>query len=207
MDDTKLFLITFSAAFLGVLPPGLVNMTVAKTCVDNGRKNGLYVALGATMIVFCQATIAVFLARYIFSNPYIKNMLLRAGLVIFAILAVYFFVKARQDSKVDMQSQKSNRHSIFKGMFIAVLNVFPIPYFTAIAAAQNIGDKNGYHLIAAGLFVIAASLGTFCSLYLYVVSFLKIENKTHFFTRYSNYFMAGLMLVLVIITVLRIFYT
>ena len=207
MDDTKLFLITFSAAFLGVLPPGLVNMTVAKACVDYGRKNGLYVAVGATIIVFCQAIVAAFLAQYIFSNPYIKNMLLRAGLVIFAILAVYFFIKARQGTTVETPTQKSNRHSIFKGMFIALLNIFPIPYFTAIAAAQNVGGKSGYHWIPTILFVTAASLGTFCSLYLYVVSFLKIENKTHFFTRYSNYFMAGLMLVLVVITVIRIFYT
>ncbi|MFZ0491260.1 MAG: lysine transporter LysE, partial [Salegentibacter sp.] len=31
MEETKLFLITYFAALIGVIPPGLVNMTVAKT--------------------------------------------------------------------------------------------------------------------------------------------------------------------------------
>ncbi|HSJ11959.1 MAG TPA: hypothetical protein VK916_04705, partial [Gillisia sp.] len=55
-------------------------------------------------------------------------------------------------------------------------------------------------------FILAASLGTFTTLYFYVLSFLKIEHKTEIFSKYSNYFMAALMFVLVIITIIRIFY-
>ncbi len=94
MEETKLFLITYFAALLGVVPPGLVNMTVAKTCVVKGKKNGLYVALGATFVVIIQATVAVLLAKYIFDNAFVQNILLRAGLVIFILLAVYFFIQA-----------------------------------------------------------------------------------------------------------------
>lgn len=64
MEEAKLFLITYLAAFIGVVPPGLVNMTVAKTCVEKGKKNGLYVAVGAGIIILIQAFIAVLLAKY-----------------------------------------------------------------------------------------------------------------------------------------------
>tara|TARA_R100001369_G_scaffold92902_1_gene141293 strand:- start:137534 stop:138157 length:624 start_codon:yes stop_codon:yes gene_type:complete len=206
LEETKIFLITYFAALLGVIPPGLVNMTVAKTCVEHGKKNGLYVALGASIIVVFQAFIAIILAKYIFDNPFVRNILLRTGLVIFIFLTIYFYVKARSRSHIESHSKKANSNSIFKGMLVAVLNVFPIPFFVAIGAALNVAGNVEYHWSLMLVFVLGASLGTFTTLYFYVFSFWKIEDKTTLFTRYSNYFMAGLMLILVIITLVRIFY-
>jgi len=206
LEETKIFLITYFAALLGVVPPGLVNMTVAKTCVEHGKKNGLYVALGASIIVIFQALIAIILAKYIFDNPFVRNILLRTGLVIFIFLTIYFYVKARSNSDIESRTKKANSNSIFKGMLVAVLNVFPIPFFVAIGAALNVAGDVEYHWSLMLVFVIAASLGTFTTLYFYVFSFWKIEDKTTLFTKYSNYFMAALMLVLVIITLVRIFY-
>lgn len=205
MEETKLFFITYFAALLGVVPPGLVNMTVAKTCVEHGKKNGLYVALGASLVVLLQAFFAVLLARYIFDNDYIKNILLRSGLVIFILLSIYFFVKAQRDPHIATQSKISGNKSIFKGMIIAMLNVFPIPFFVALGAAINVGGDLSYDWINILVFVIAASSGTFTTLYIYVLSFDRIETNTRTFNEYSNYFMAILMLLLVIITLIRIF--
>ncbi|TVZ25896.1 threonine/homoserine/homoserine lactone efflux protein [Gillisia sp. Hel_I_86] len=206
MEETKIFLITYFAALLGVVPPGLVNMTVAKTCVEYGKRNGIYVAIGASIIVFFQALIAVFLAKYIFDNPFVRNILLRTGLVIFIVLMIYFYMKARSDSHMKKHSKKANSNSIFKGMLVAVLNVFPIPFFVAIAAALNVGGGVSYDWSVMLFFVLAATLGTFTTLYFYIFSFWKIEDKSVVFAKYSNYFMAALMLVLVIITLIRIFY-
>ncbi|HSI69223.1 MAG TPA: LysE family transporter [Gillisia sp.] len=206
MEETKIFLITYFAALIGVVPPGLVNMTVAKTCVEHGKRNGMYVAIGASIVVFFQALVAVLLAQYIFNNPYVRNILLRAGLVIFILLGIYFFIKARQDRGIVEGSHRANKNSLIKGMIIAVLNVFPIPYFVAIGAALNVGGEASYDISLMITFIIAASLGSFTTLYFYVLSFNRIEDKSALFAKYSNYFMAALMLVLVIITLLRIFY-
>lgn len=206
MEETKVFLITYFAALLGVVPPGLVNMTVAKTCVDQGKKQGLYVALGASIVVLFQALIAVLLARYIFDNDYINNILLRSGLVIFILLTIYFFVKAQRDPHIATHSKTSGNKSLIKGMIIAMLNVFPIPFFVALGAAINVGGDLSYYWLNILVFVIAASLGTFTTLYMYVLSFHRIEAKAETFSEYSNYFMASLMLLLVIITLIRIFY-
>lgn len=204
MEETKIFLITYFAALLGVVPPGLVNMTVAKTCVEYGKKNGLYVAIGASIVVFFQALIAVLLVKYIFDNPFVRNVLLRAGLVIFLLLAIFFFVKARRDPHLETHSKKANANSILKGMVVAILNIFPIPFFVALAAALNVGGDISYNWTIIFTFIVAASLGTFTTLYFYVLSFIRIEDKSERFTKYSNYFMAILMLVLVIFTLIRI---
>lgn len=205
MEETKIFLITYFAALLGVVPPGLVNMSVAKTCVQRGKKNGIYMAVGAAIVVLIQALIAILLARYIFNNPFVRNILLRAGLVIFLILMVYFFVMARHKRKQVEVAPTSGGRSILKGMMVAALNVFPIPYFVALGAALNVNGTVEYHILNNTVFVMAASLGTFTTLYLYALFFARIEAEETYFARYSNYFMAGLMLVLVVITFIRIF--
>jgi putative Ca2+/H+ antiporter (TMEM165/GDT1 family) len=182
-------------------------MTVAKACVEKGKKNGLYVAVGATIVVVIQATVAVFLAKYIFGNEFVQNILMRAGLVIFILLAVYFFIQAKKRSGIEHHSQKANSNSIFKGMLIAALNIFPVPYFVAIAGALNIGVGVSYDWSHIITFILAASTGSFTTLYFYVVSFIKIEKQAEAISKYSNYFMAALMLVLVIVTLLRIYYS
>lgn len=205
MEETKIFLITYFAALLGVVPPGLVNMSVAKTSLKRGQQNGMYMAVGAAAIVLLQATIAIQLARYIFNNEYVNSILLRAGFVIFLIMMVYFLVMAQHKRKEVEVHPTSGIRSVFKGMMIGALNIFPIPYFVALGAALNVNGNVQYHLLNNAVFVLAAGLGTFTTLYLYALFFAKIESEGNFFAKYSNYFMAGLMLVLVIITFIRIF--
>ncbi|MCC4211651.1 LysE family translocator [Leeuwenhoekiella parthenopeia] len=204
MEITKLFFITYFAALLGVLPPGLVNMSVAKTCVHRGMRNGVLVAIGASVVVMLQAFFAVLLARYIFSNEAVRNTLFRTGIVIFGILAVYFFIKAKKNKVKDVKIPKhSGRRSFWKGVFVATINVLPLPYFCAISAALNITSKGQAGILEVGLFVLAAAAGTFTSLYVYVVGFNRIQHEPRNFAKYSNYFMAGLMIILVLITLFR----
>ncbi|NJX17125.1 lysine transporter LysE, partial [Tamlana crocina] len=131
--------------------------------------------------------------------------LLRAGLVIFLIMMVYFLIMAQGRRKEVEINSTSGIRSISKGMMIGTLNIFPIPYFVALGAALNVNGNVQYHLLNNAVFVMAAGLGTFTTLYLYALFFAKIESEGNFFAKYSNYFMAGLMLILVIITFIRIF--
>ncbi|MBQ0734656.1 LysE family translocator [Aquimarina celericrescens] len=207
METTRLFLVTFFASLVGVIPPGLVNMTVARTCLERGKNNGILVAIGASLVVVFQSLIAILLAKYIFFNPFVKNILLRTGAVIFFLMAIYFFAKAKQRETKIKVYRKSNTRSFFKGMMMSAINVLPIPYFVAIAAGMSVSGEIEYDAPRIIAFIIAAGSGTFVTLYFYVFSFLKIEKKTASITKYSNYFMGILMLILVMITLARIIYT
>ncbi|HET8855000.1 MAG TPA: LysE family transporter [Salinimicrobium sp.] len=206
MEETKLFLITYFAALVGVIPPGLVNMSVAKTCVKRGKKDGVLVAFGASFIVMFQALIAILLAKYIFDNPYVHNILLRTALVIFLLMAIYFYISAKKKAKEVEVSGSDGIKSLLKGMVISALNIFPIPYFCAVGTALNVSGTVDYHIFQILVFILSAALGTFTCLYIYVSFFARIEEKAMYFSKYSNYFMAALMLVLVLITLIRIFY-
>ncbi len=206
METTKLFLITFFAAFVGVIPPGLVNMTVAKTCLERGKKSGIIVAIGASVTVLIQAFIAIQLARYIADDRWMYNIILRTGLVVFLLLGIYFFIKAkyRSSKKKVKLSKHGSAKSFFKGMMISAFNILPIPFFCAVGTALNIKGTVDYDYITVSNFILAAALGTFVMLYIYAISFLKINIKEEKFARYSNYLMAALMLILMTITLIRI---
>jgi len=204
--NTKLFLITFFAALVGVIPPGLVNMTVAKTCIERGKRSAIIVALGASVVVIFQAWVAIQLARYIFDDRWMYNMLLRTGLVIFLLLGIYFFIKARK--RAAKKKLKLAKHgavrSFLKGAMISAFNILPIPFFCAVGTALNLKGTVDYDISTIISFIIAAGAGTFVMLYIYAISFYYIEIKEERFAKRSNYFMAMLMGILMIVTLARI---
>jgi len=126
--QAQVYIATFFAALLGVIPPGLINMSVAKTCLKKGKQQGVFMAIGASIVVLLQAIVAVLLSSYIFNHPYVKSMLMRTGLVILFILMLYFFftAKFKKADKVDVKSNSKSFTSFLNGIGIAVLNIFPI---------------------------------------------------------------------------------
>lgn len=206
MVQLQVYILTFLAAIAGVIPPGLINMSVAKTCLNRGKKAALMMAVGASIIVLLQATVAVLLSSYIFDHPYVKGMLLRTGLVILILLMLYFLFTAQHSkSKDDIDKSKSSR-SFLNGLLIATLNVFPIPYFVVLSTVFGSEFDFKFETLNIILFALSAASGTFVTLYAYIVFFIKIEDRTTRFKKYSNYFMAALMLILACVTIWRIYY-
>lgn len=208
MLQAQVYIYTFLAALAGVIPPGLINMSVAKICLKKGKRQGVFMAIGASIIVFIQAVVAVILSSYIFEHPYVKGMLLRTGLVILLILMLYFFFSAffKKNKQHQLVTTSKSYTSFFSGIGIAVLNIFPIPYFVVLATVFGSEFGFNFSLTSTILFSLCAALGTFSTLYLYVVFFLKIQDRTATFKRYSNFFMAALMFILACVTLWRIYF-
>jgi len=202
-----LFFATFSAALMGVVFPGLINITAAKVSSEKGKVNGILFAVGASITVVFQAYIAVLISRYLYNNPYVIDLLLKIALGVFGFFAVYFFILARKKKDKKLKKVRiSKRNNFFKGMLLAMLNVLPIPYFCALNAAWNVSGWIKFEILDILTFIIAAGLGTFSMLYMYVVYFDKLQTKTDRFSRHSDYILSVLMFILVIITFMRLFY-
>lgn len=206
METTKLFFFTFFAASVGVIPPGLINMSVVKQSLSETKKSGVFMAIGASLVVFFQAMTAVLLARYISTHPSVRVMLLRLGLVILGMLSVYFFVKSRWPQKAIKTSNIKANKSFFKGVGVSILNIFPIPFFVVISTLFNTGTNLEYDAWSVFFFSLAAALGTFCTLYLYIYSFIQLGIDRKSFVKNSNLLMGFLMLILIIVTSLRMYY-
>ena len=86
----------FITAVIGILPPGLINMTAAKVNLKEGKKNAYWFVLGAIIIIFFQAYLAILFARIINIRPDIVTLLREVGFGIFGSLTVYFLWIAKK---------------------------------------------------------------------------------------------------------------
>ena len=89
------FIIAFSAAFIGVIPPGLINMSAAKISMKEGRRNAALFSLGVCFTVMLQTYIALLFARYLEKNPNVIASLEQVALGIFICITVYFLFIAK----------------------------------------------------------------------------------------------------------------
>ncbi len=178
----------FIAAAIGIIPPGLINMTAAKINLKEGKKNALWFVIGAVLVIFFQVYVAVLFARVIDNRPDVVTLLREVGFVIFAILTIYFLFiakepKTKKKSKIKKSSKKSR---FFLGMLLSALNFFPIPYYVVVSITLA-----SYHLfvfenIIIFTFVLGSILGSFAVLYSYIAFFGKIEKKTDYLMRNMN---------------------
>jgi len=201
-----LFFATFSAAFMATVPPGLLNMNAAKTSVDKGKLNGIIFSLGVSTMIMLQAVVAVYISKYLHRNPDIVEVLLKIAVMVFAFLAIYFFMAARSNKKKAVKAVNiSKRSSFFKGMLLAGLNLLTIPYYSGLNIMWNASGWIKFQIWDIVIFVLAAGFGTFSVLYMYTIYFNKLENKTNRFSKNANYILSALMLALLAITLYRIF--
>ena len=91
-------------------------------------------------------------------------------------------------------------------MLLAALNLLTIPYYSGLNAMWNKAGWIKFEPTDTFTFILAAGMGTFSVLYLYTFYFNKLETKTNRFSKNSNYILGVLMLILLMITVIRIFY-
>lgn len=202
-----LFFATYSAAFMATVPPGLLNMNAAKTSVERGKSNGIIFSLGVSTMIMLQAYVAVLISKFLYRNPEVIDLLFKLAIAVFAFFAIYFFVSAKNHKKKKLRLNKmSRKNSFLKGILLAALNLLTIPYYAGLNAMWNASGWIKFELWDVLTFILAAGAGTFTVLYLYTVYFNKLEKKTSAFSRNSNYVLSVLMLVLLMITVIRIFY-
>lgn len=201
-----LFFVTFSAAFMATVPPGLLNMNAAKTSVEKGKLNGIIFSLGVSTMIMAQAYIAVLISKYLYNNPQVVMVLLKIALGVFAFFAFYFFIKAKKNKTQKAKTINfSKKNSYFKGLLLAALNLLTIPYYSGLNAMWKTSGWINFEIADIVTFILAAGLGTFAVLYLYTIYFYKLETKNNTFSRNSNYILSALMAILFVITGVRIF--
>ncbi|AXB56195.1 LysE family transporter [Flavobacterium fluviale] len=196
----------FIAAAIGIIPPGLINMTAAKINLKEGKKNAFWFVIGAVLVIFFQVYVAVLFARVIDNRPDVVTLLREVGFVIFSILTIYFLFIAKdpitkKKSKIKKSSKKSR---FFLGMLLSSLNFFPIPYYVVVSVTLA-----SYHLFVFEnniifTFVLGSVIGSFAVLYSYIAFFGRIEKKTDYLMRNMNTIIGSITGLIAIVTLFNI---
>jgi threonine/homoserine/homoserine lactone efflux protein len=198
------FIIGFVAAFVGVIPPGLLNMSAAKISMKESRKAAVLFSIGVGVTVIFQTLVALLFAKYLDQHPEIVDLLQKVALGIFICITVYFFFIAkdtRREIPENVNYSKTNR--FFYGILLGALNLLPLPYWVYISITFSGFGWFKFTQPELWATVIASGLGTFAILILYIQFFKRRQHDGKFRVN-MNYIIGLITAVISIITFLKV---
>jgi hypothetical protein len=126
------------------------------------------------------------------------------ALGIFICITIFFFFIAkdtRREVPPEMQKSKTNR--FFKGMFIALLNLLPMPYWVYLSITLSAFGWFSFEQLDLWVAVFASGLGTFAMLLLYT-QFFKPKEQTKQRALNMNYVIGAITALIATITAFKI---
>jgi threonine/homoserine/homoserine lactone efflux protein len=205
LNITLIFFLGLIIALIGVIPPGLLNMTAAKITLKEGYNRGIMFSIGVCLIVIVQTYIAVIFARYLSNHPDVIDILQRVALVIFILITIYYLLIAKKTTNPELVNNSKSKHSrLFFGMFLSCLNVFPIPYQAYMSITLASFGWLTFDITSIASYVAGAAMGTFVMLYMYIFFFDKIKYKSITSQKNMNYIIGGITGIISIFTLINI---
>ena len=205
MSITVIFFLGLIVALIGVIPPGLLNMTAARISLKEGAGRGIMFSTGVSIVVFVQTYIASIFARYLTNRPDIVAILQRVAFVIFVLITIYFLVLASKQKEPKIETEIRSKHGrLMHGMLLSALNVFPIPYqaYMTITLASFVWMN--FERTSIVTYVTGASMGTFVALYFYIFFFDKIKDKKFTSQKSMNYIIGSITGIVALVTFINI---
>ena len=195
----------FITAFIGITPPGLLNMTAAKVNLKEGKRSALWFVFGAIFIIFFQAYLAILFARFIDDRPDLVLLLREIGCVVFSGLTIYFLLIAKKPKKIKGKIKKHSKSSrFFLGMLLSALNFFPIPYYVLVSITLSSYNLFLFDTRYIFVFVNGVVLGAFLVFYCYISFFQKIQNKADYVMRNMNTIIGSITGLIAVVTLINI---
>lgn len=208
MDYLIAFGIAWGFSFVGMLPPGMLNMTTVGLSMKKGFYPALWFAVGAAVIEFGQALIVIkysakaesFLTEY----ESIVNWV--AVVVLIALALSFLLAKPQKDnSKVD-DNLKEDKGTLFKGMTLAFANVLVYPFWLAqgiIWTQKGVLDGSWSFSIVFSIGIFAGSVAAYL---VYILLGEKILSKFDAFANNLNKILAALFFFLAALQLAQIFF-
>lgn len=181
-------------SIIGIIIPGMLNMTIAKISVKENKQQALRFAFGAVVVVFVQAFLGTYFAKFLDAHPVFSDGIKKIGTFIFIAVTVVFAIlgmRAHKQNTITVQLENKKNRFIY-GMALSAINMLAIPWyaFTSLMVASK--EWFYYDILSILLFSLAAALGTYVVFYWYAVFFKKIEHKLVFLVKNINFLIAFL---------------
>ena len=195
-------------AIVGIIIPGMLNMTIAKISINENQKQALNFALGAVVVVFLQSFFGTYFAKFLDANPVFSEGLKKIGTIIFIILTIAFTImglKAKKQKEIKVEIE-AKRNRFFYGMALSSFNMFAIPWYALTTLMMASKELFQYDIISILLFSFAAASGTYFVFYLYAKFFKKIEHKLTFIVQNINFLIATLTGIVAVSSLYKMFF-
>jgi len=189
-------------AYIGLIPPGMLNMTTLRTSLEYGLKPGSRFAFGASLVVIVHSGVALIFASYLNDHPSVIERLRYLGIAVFLALAVFFWNKARQKFQGEGKPQKGN--FLIQGIMMSSINMLGIPFYLGISTILEREDIITLEMPMMWLVIFGAFLGAFSLFMTYAYLAEKIVSKISFIAANINYILSALFLILAIMVFINV---
>ena len=198
------FILGIITSFLGSLAPSMLNMTATKISLSKGKKEAIKFAFAVSIIVLIQAYVATLFTRYLRTNPAFVQSLQKIALVIFALLAIYFYTQFKKDKVKTPKDKKGYKNVFLVGLLLSSLNMFSIPFYCGITTALDLAGWLQFTQTYIIAFVLGSAIGTFLLLFMYLNYAKKIQSKSKGLSKNLNLILSILTGVLAIVTLFKV---
>lgn len=184
----------------------MLNMSAAKISLKEGHNRGFMFSVGVCLVVALQTLIATIFAKYLSEHPDVTDILKRVALVIFILISVYFFLKAKQNNASPNieDSIHSKQSRFFQGLFLSALNIFPIPFQAYVVTTLVSFKLLALDSTSIGAYIAGATMGTSIALYIYILFFDNLKNTKLTTAKNMNYAIGGITLLVALITLINL---
>ncbi|HFA51382.1 MAG TPA: hypothetical protein ENJ95_20410 [Bacteroidetes bacterium] len=206
MEYITAFGIAFGFSFVGMLPPGMLNMKTVGLSLSKGFYAALFFAVGAASVEFFQSLLVIKfadnVAQYLDGNVYV----LWAAVAILTALGISFLLSKPKKDAANLEGNAlKNKSTFFSGIGMAFMNVLVHPFWLAqgIYWTQQGVLWNGWPILitfSAGIF-----LGSVACYVLYILLAEKILKKFDVVANNINKILAAIFFVLAAIQLFQIF--
>ena len=206
MNFLTAFGIAFGFSFVGMLPPGMLNMTVVGLSIKKGFKTAFFFAVGAALVEFFQSLLVIKFAdkAQTFLNEY-ELYVNWAAVVILVILGLSFlFSKQKKENIKEKEVEGNALSAMTKGMTLAFANVLVYAFWLVqgIYWTQQGVLYNEWSILIT--FSLGIFFGSVAAYSVYILLGKKILSKFDAFANNLNKILAGLFFVLAALQLVKI---
>lgn len=151
--------------------PGLLNTSILQITTQQGREQAAKFISGALIIIFIQTFLSIYFARFINKNPYVSDIINEVGIVVFVVLAIYFFTKKSKKETQKISQTKIRQimsQPFFYGVVLATLNVFNILFYVFLSLSLRENNLFDFSLISMLSLTLGVGIGAYLAFSLYL---------------------------------------
>ena len=208
MEFLTAVLLGLAAAVGATCFPGLLNMNSVSVTLRAGRRAGYVFGAGMALAFTAQAALAVFFASYFAAHPSILTFMRQWAVLVFLVLAAFFFVKGfrAQLQHEDPAAKPFHGSPFMRGIALALMNFLTVPYFFAICGWLLSGGHLRGDLSARTGFTLGAGAGAMLIFGAYARSANWMERHAHFLTQNINFLLGGILAILAVVQGVRMYW-
>lgn len=203
------FLIHFTwgwiCSFLGTLPFGTINVSIAEEAIQKGVRIALFMSFGAAIVVFFHSYVALSFYNILANNPEVERSIIMWCIPVFFLIGLYYLFK-KNNIAPKPYKKAATAIGIAKGFIVGSLNLIPIPYYVFIGGyLHNAGQiKLAPEFIAA--FSSGVLVGSFVVFAIYSKLGQYIRNKSEKLSAYASKIVGLIFIAIAISQALRYYW-